>query len=63
MSPLNEAQQAAYEGLRALMNGGKPEAALLYGVTGSGKTQVYLHLIRADPGGGTGAIVRSRKLP
>ena len=40
LSPLNEAQQAAYEGLRALMNGGKPEAALLYGVTGSGKTQV-----------------------
>ena len=57
LSPLNEAQQAAYEGLRALMNGGKPEAALLYGVTGSGKTQVYLHLIEQTLAAGRGAIV------
>ena len=43
---LNDDQQAAYEGLEALLNAERPAAALLYGVTGSGKTQVYLKLIR-----------------
>ena len=42
---LNEEQQQAFDGLRMLMDSGKPSAALLYGVTGSGKTQVYLKLI------------------
>lgn len=43
---LNEEQQQAYEGMEKLLLSGKPSAALLYGVTGSGKTQVYLKLIR-----------------
>lgn len=43
---LNEEQQQAYDGLEKLALSGKPSAALLYGVTGSGKTQVYLKLIR-----------------
>lgn len=43
---LNQEQQTAFEGLSALANGKKAAAALLYGVTGSGKTQVYLKLIR-----------------
>ncbi len=42
---LNEEQQQAYDGLRELLDAGNPSAALLYGVTGSGKTQVYLKLI------------------
>ena len=42
---LNGEQQAAFETLAGLC-GGKPAAALLYGVTGSGKTLVYLKLIR-----------------
>lgn len=42
---LNEEQQKAYEGLMTLVDRGKTAAALLYGVTGSGKTQVYLRLI------------------
>ena len=42
---LNAEQQAAFEGLDALAAVGRPAAALLYGVTGSGKTQVYLRLI------------------
>ena len=42
---LNEEQQQAHDGLQGLLCSGKPSAALLYGVTGSGKTQVYLKLI------------------
>lgn len=42
---LNKEQTAAYEGLLALAEGEGAAAALLYGVTGSGKTQVYLKLI------------------
>ena len=43
---LNEEQEAAFEGLSALCQKGEPVAALLYGVTGSGKTQVYIRLIQ-----------------
>ncbi len=42
---LNEEQQMAFEGLSRQMDGEKPGVALLYGVTGSGKTSVYLKLI------------------
>ncbi len=42
---LNEAQQRCYEGLLSQMEEEKPGVALLYGVTGSGKTSVYLKLI------------------
>ena len=42
---LNGEQQGAYEGLLALTETGESAAALLYGVTGSGKTQIYLKLI------------------
>ena len=42
---LNGEQQSAYEGLLALTETGESAAALLYGVTGSGKTQIYLKLI------------------
>ncbi len=43
---LNGEQQAAFDRICALTKSGKPEAALLYGVTGSGKTQVYLRLVQ-----------------
>lgn len=43
---LNPEQQLAYEGLVSQMEQETPGTALLYGVTGSGKTSVYLKLIR-----------------
>ncbi len=42
---LNEEQQRAFDGLRRQMEQEAPGVALLYGVTGSGKTSVYLKLI------------------
>lgn len=54
---LNEQQQRAMEGLWALIKEAKPAAALLYGVTGSGKTQVYIRLIHRCLEQGRGAMV------
>ena len=44
---LNPEQEAAYTGLHNQMQEGQPGVALLYGVTGSGKTSVYIRLIQA----------------
>ena len=54
---LNEEQQVAYNGILSLMDSGKPEAALLHGVTGSGKTQVYLRLVQETLARGKTAMV------
>lgn len=42
---LNPEQQAAFDGLLARYRSGEASCSLLYGVTGSGKTQVYMNLI------------------
>ena len=42
---LTEEQQAAYDALLPGLEGAAPHSALLYGVTGSGKTLVFLKLI------------------
>lgn len=54
---LNEEQQRAFEGLNAFVEEGKAAAALLYGVTGSGKTQVYIRLIQETLDRGKTALV------
>lgn len=54
---LNEEQQAAFEGLNNLAKSGEASAALLYGVTGSGKTQVYIRLIQEALDRGESAMV------
>ena len=45
MPDLTEDQLKAYSGILAMLNEGKSAAALLFGVTGSGKTTVYIRLI------------------
>ncbi len=44
---LNTEQTAAYEGIMSLFHRGEASASLLYGVTGSGKTAVYIRLIHS----------------
>ena len=57
MPILNNEQQAAFEGLRALCDSCKAETALLQGITGSGKTSVYIRLIEYIRGQGRTAIL------
>ena len=54
---LNAEQQIAFDGLNRQMTQEKPGAALLYGVTGSGKTSVYLALIRSALDAGRSAML------
>ena len=54
---LNDEQRAVYEKVIPLLESQKPEAALLYGVTGSGKTLVYIKLIERTIALGKTAIV------
>ena len=54
---LNAAQKSAVEGLTALADSGTSQAALLFGVTGSGKTQVYMAVIEHVLAAGRSAIV------
>ena len=54
---LNADQQVAFSGLEAQMRRQDPGAALLYGVTGSGKTAVYLKLIQSCLDMGKSAVL------
>ena len=54
---LSDEQQAAYEGILKLVDSGKPAGALLHGVTGSGKTAVFIRLIKSVLERGKSAIL------
>ncbi|MBQ5740190.1 MAG: primosomal protein N' [Oscillospiraceae bacterium] len=54
---LNDEQQAAYDGLSEMLLARKAGAALLYGVTASGKTQVYIKLIEKAIAKGRSALL------
>lgn len=54
---LNSEQTEAYEGIKKLMQSNTANAALLYGVTGSGKTAVYIKLLSDVISRGRDAIV------
>ena len=54
---LNDEQQDAFLGLTAQMESDNPGTALLYGVTGSGKTSVYIKLIAYCIGSGKQAML------
>ena len=54
---MNDEQTEALNTLSALVDTGEPRAALLYGVTGSGKTCVMMKLIDKVIGEGRGVIV------
>lgn len=54
---LSDEQENAYKYLKELYNADNPSVALLYGVTGSGKTQVFLKLIEKVISDGKGVIV------
>ncbi len=54
---LSNEQNDAYKGLLSLYNDNSAQGALLYGITGSGKTQVYLKLIDEAIKGDKGIIV------
>ena len=53
----NDQQRETYEGLNKLLASGKASAALLYGVTGSGKTSIYIKLVHDTIDLGRTAIV------
>ncbi len=54
---LTQEQQKAFLGLKEKLNSKNGEMALLYGVTGSGKTKVYLKLVDEVCDNGRGVIV------
>ena len=54
---LSPAQNAVYEGIKAELSSGTGRTCLLHGITGSGKTEVYMQLIKDTVKSGRQAIV------
>jgi primosomal protein N' (replication factor Y) len=54
---LNPAQQSAFEQIRQAIQARRFQAFLLHGVTGSGKTEVYLNAIETAAAEGRGALL------
>lgn len=53
----SDLQQRTFDGIKALMKTGKPQCALLHGITGSGKTSVFIKLIEYARDSGKTAIL------
>lgn len=54
---LSSEQETAYSGIMELVNARKPAGALLHGVTGSGKTAVFIKLIQSVTASGRTALM------
>lgn len=54
---LSPAQEAVYDGIAAMTDEGKASAALLYGVTGSGKTPIFAKLMEHVLTAGKGVLL------
>jgi primosomal protein N' (replication factor Y) len=54
---LNSAQLAALEAIKSALDSGRYQSFLLHGVTGSGKTEVYIEALRHSLGRGKTAMV------
>lgn len=54
---LSEEQQQVFESVSAQMDSAEKNVSLLYGITGSGKTQVYIKLIEKTVNSGKSAIM------
>lgn len=54
---LNDEQELAFQGIKSLAEENEAKAALLFGVTGSGKTSVYIHLIKDQLSKGKSSIL------
>jgi primosomal protein N' (replication factor Y) (superfamily II helicase) len=54
---LTAAQRAAVDGINAAIDAGQRKAFLLHGVTASGKTEVYLHVVQRCLQVGRGALI------
>ena len=60
---LNEEQQKAFQGILELSSSGQPNVSLLFGVTGSGKTAVYIRLIEEMLRRGKSSILLVPEIP
>ncbi|MBR6776300.1 MAG: DEAD/DEAH box helicase family protein, partial [Clostridia bacterium] len=56
-TPLTDEQEKAVKDIDELLSSGEPKAALLYGVTGSGKTRVIIEAVKKTLETGKSAIV------